>query len=134
MVLCLEHGEARLLWAGSISGEVERELILEHGSGLQSGVLVQGPAKGGEANLTREWLEAVQPSEAAQAMATIIAMNTETRPCHWAALPKAMTVVATKAPRAMNTPCPKFRTSIKPKTKVKPDNIVTGKQIGRAHV
>jgi hypothetical protein len=24
--------------------------------------LVQGPAKGGEANLTREWLEAVQPS------------------------------------------------------------------------
>lgn len=62
MVLCLEHGEARLLWAGSISGEVERELILEHGSGLQSGVLVQGPAKGGEANLTREWLEAVQPS------------------------------------------------------------------------
>ena len=61
MVLRLEHGEARLLWAGSISGEVERELILEHGAGLRAGVLVQGPAKEGEANLTRDWLEVVQP-------------------------------------------------------------------------
>jgi ComEC/Rec2-related protein len=61
MVLRLEHGEARLLWAGSISGEVERELILEHGAGLRAGVLVQGPAKEGEANLTRDWLEMVQP-------------------------------------------------------------------------
>ncbi len=61
MVLLLEQGEARLLWAGSISGEVERELILEHGAGLRAGVLVQGPAKEGEANLSRDWLEMVQP-------------------------------------------------------------------------
>ena len=61
MVLLLEHGSAKLLWAGSIPGEVERELIMQHGSTLEAGILVQGPAKGGEANLTREWLETVQP-------------------------------------------------------------------------
>ena len=61
MVLLLEHGPARLLWAGSIPGEVEGEIILQHGSVLEAGVLVQGPAKGGEANLTRAWLETVQP-------------------------------------------------------------------------
>jgi beta-lactamase superfamily II metal-dependent hydrolase len=62
LVLMLESGAARLLWAGSIPGEVERELVMEHGANLKAGVLVQGPAKRGEANLTREWLEAVQPS------------------------------------------------------------------------
>ena len=61
MVLLLEHGSAKLLWAGSIPAEVERELVLQCGSDLQAGVLVQGPAKRGEANLTREWLETVQP-------------------------------------------------------------------------
>ena len=61
MVLRLESGAARLLWAGSIPGEVERELVMEHGAALKAGVLVQGPAKAGEANLTQEWLEAVQP-------------------------------------------------------------------------
>ena len=61
MILLLEHGQARLLWAGSIPGETEKELVARHGAALQAGVLVQGPAKAGEANLTREWLEAVQP-------------------------------------------------------------------------
>ena len=62
MVLLLEHGQARLLWAGSIPGETEKELVARHGTALQAGVLVQGPAKAGEANLTPEWLEAVQPA------------------------------------------------------------------------
>jgi len=61
MVLMLESGAARLLWAGSIPGEVEKELVMEYGTALKAGVLVQGPAKRGEANLTREWLEAVEP-------------------------------------------------------------------------
>ena len=61
MVLLLEHGQARLLWAGSIPGGTEKELVARHGAALQAGILVQGPAKAGEANLTREWLEAVQP-------------------------------------------------------------------------
>jgi len=61
MVLLLESGAARLLWAGSIPGEIERELVVEYGADLQAGVLVQGPAKRGEANLTQEWLEAVEP-------------------------------------------------------------------------
>jgi len=63
MVFLLEHGLTRLLWAGSIPGEVEKELILRYGSELQAHVLVQGPAKGGQANLTREWLEVVQPKQ-----------------------------------------------------------------------
>jgi len=61
MVLWLEHGPSRLLWAGSISGEVEREIVRQHGPALRAAVLVQGPAQAGEANLTPEWLEAVQP-------------------------------------------------------------------------
>ena len=61
MVLMLECGGARLLWAGSIPGEVEKELVMEYGTALKAGVLVQGPAKRGGANLTREWLEAVEP-------------------------------------------------------------------------
>jgi len=61
MVLMLESGAARLLWAGSIPGEVERELVMAQGANLKAGVLVQGPAKRGEANLTQEWLEAVEP-------------------------------------------------------------------------
>ena len=61
MVLMLESGAARMLWAGSVPGEVERELVLEYGAALQAGVLVEGPAKRGEANLTKEWLEAVEP-------------------------------------------------------------------------
>ena len=61
MVLMLESGAARLLWAGSIPGEVEKELVMEYGEALKAGVLVQGPAKRGEANLTREWLERVEP-------------------------------------------------------------------------
>ena len=28
---------------------------------MQAGVLIQGPTKGGQANLTREWLEMIQP-------------------------------------------------------------------------
>ena len=61
MVFLWEHGRARLLWAGSIPAEVEKELVLLHGSDLQAGILVQGPAKVGQPNLTREWLEVVQP-------------------------------------------------------------------------
>jgi beta-lactamase superfamily II metal-dependent hydrolase len=63
MVLLLANGQARLLWAGSISAEVERELVGQYGSALLAGVLVQGPAKQGEANLSREWLEAVAPEK-----------------------------------------------------------------------
>ena len=61
MVFLLEQGAARLLWAGAISGEVEKKLLLRHGSELRAGVLIQGPTKGGQANLTREWLDAIQP-------------------------------------------------------------------------
>ena len=61
MVFLWEHGRARLLWAGSIPAEVEKELVLLHGSDLQAGILVQGPAKVGQPNLTPEWLEVVQP-------------------------------------------------------------------------
>ena len=61
MVFLLEHGQAKLLWAGSISAEVERDLILRYGSELQAGLLVQGPAKVGESNLSSAWLEIVEP-------------------------------------------------------------------------
>ena len=61
MVFVLEHGQARLVWAGSIPGQVEKKLVLRHGSTLRAGVLIQGPTKGGQANLTREWLEMIQP-------------------------------------------------------------------------
>jgi len=60
LVLMLANGTARLLWAGSIPGEIERELVMEYGTDLRAGVLVQGPAKRGEANLTQGWLEAVE--------------------------------------------------------------------------
>jgi ComEC/Rec2-related protein len=62
MVLRLESGAARLLWAGSIPGEVEKEMVRAYGADLRAGVLVQGPSKRGEANLTREWVEAVEPN------------------------------------------------------------------------
>ena len=62
MVLRLESGAARLLWAGSITGEVEKEMVRAYGADLRAGVLVQGPSKRGEANLTREWVEAVEPN------------------------------------------------------------------------
>ena len=61
MVLLLKNGAARLVWAGSISGDIERDLVMQYGADLQAGVLVQGPAKRGEANLTQEWLDAVEP-------------------------------------------------------------------------
>ena len=61
VVLMLKCGEARLLWAGAISGKVERELVLAHGEDLQADLLVQGPSKSEEANLSRVWLETVRP-------------------------------------------------------------------------
>ena len=61
VLVCSVWFSASLLWAGSIPAEVERELVMEHGDNLRAGVLVQGPAKRGAANLTREWLEAVEP-------------------------------------------------------------------------
>ena len=61
VVLMLSCGEARLLWAGAISGEVERELILAHGEDLRANVLVQGSSRSPEANLSRTWLEVVRP-------------------------------------------------------------------------
>ena len=60
MVLRLQCGEARLLWAGSIPGDVEMKLVEKYGEELRSGVLVEGPAK--SLNLTQEWLRAVRPS------------------------------------------------------------------------
>lgn len=61
VVLMLKCGEARLLWAGAISGKVERELVLAHGEDLRADLLVQGPSKSEEANLSRVWLETVRP-------------------------------------------------------------------------
>jgi hypothetical protein len=60
VVLRLQCGEARLLWAGSIPGDVEMKLVEKYGQELRSGVLVEGPAK--SLNLTQEWLRAVRPS------------------------------------------------------------------------
>jgi len=60
LVLRLECGEARLLWAGSIPGEVERKLIQRYGEKLRAGVLVQGPSR--EINLTQDWLRTVRPN------------------------------------------------------------------------
>lgn len=57
----LSCGEARLLWAGAISGAVERELVLAHGEDLRADLLIQGPSKSQEANLSRGWLEMVRP-------------------------------------------------------------------------
>jgi hypothetical protein len=61
IVLMLSCGEARLLWAGAISGAVERELILVHRDELRADILIQGPSKSLEANLSRAWLEMVKP-------------------------------------------------------------------------
>ena len=60
VVLRLQCGEARLLWAGSIPGDVEMKLVEKYGEELRSGVLVEGPSK--SLNLTQEWLRAVRPS------------------------------------------------------------------------
>ena len=59
LVMILECGEARLLWAGSISRDVEKKLVERYGDKLKSGVLIQGPSK--DVNLTSEWLRAVRP-------------------------------------------------------------------------
>jgi hypothetical protein len=60
LVMILECGEARLLWAGSIPRGVEKKLVERYGEKLKSGVLVQGPSK--DVNLTSEWLQAVRPN------------------------------------------------------------------------
>jgi hypothetical protein len=60
LVMLLECGEARLLWAGSIPRGVEKKLVERYGERLKSGVLVQGPSK--DMNLTSEWLRAVRPN------------------------------------------------------------------------
>ena len=60
VVLRLQCGEARLLWAGSIPGDVEMKLVEKYGEELRSGVLVEGPSQ--SLNLTQEWLRAVRPS------------------------------------------------------------------------
>jgi ComEC/Rec2-related protein len=60
LVMRLECGEARILWAGSIPRGVEKKLVERYGEKLKSGVLVQGPSK--DVNLTSEWLRAVCPN------------------------------------------------------------------------
>jgi ComEC/Rec2-related protein len=60
LVMLLDCGESRLLWAGSIPGEVEMKLVQRHGKKLRAGVLIQGPSQG--MNLTPEWLRAVRPN------------------------------------------------------------------------
>jgi hypothetical protein len=60
LVMLLESGESRLLWAGSIPGEVERKLVQRYGEKLRAGILIQGPSQG--MNLTSEWLQAVRPN------------------------------------------------------------------------
>jgi beta-lactamase superfamily II metal-dependent hydrolase len=60
LVMLLECGESRLLWAGSIPGEVERKLVQRYGEKLRAGGLIQGPSQG--MNLTPEWLRAVRPN------------------------------------------------------------------------
>ncbi len=60
LVMMMECGESRLLWAGSIPGEVERKLAQRHGEKLRAGILIQGPSQG--MNLTPEWLQAVRPN------------------------------------------------------------------------
>ena len=60
LVMRLECGEARLLWAGSIPGEVESKLVQRYGEKLRAGILVQGPSQG--MNLTADWLKTVRPN------------------------------------------------------------------------
>ena len=59
LVLLLLCGEERLLWAGSISGEVEQKLVEKYGEKLRAGVLIQGPSPA--MNLTEGWLKSVRP-------------------------------------------------------------------------
>lgn len=59
LVMLLQCGEARLLWAGAVPREVEGKLVQRFGEKLRAGVLVQEPSQGG--NLTAEWLRAVRP-------------------------------------------------------------------------
>ena len=61
IVLMLSCGEAKLLWAGAVSAEVERQLVLAHGDELRADILVQGPGQGQEANLSQGWLPRVKP-------------------------------------------------------------------------
>ena len=49
------------MWAGAVSAAVERELVLAYGEELQADILVQGPCKGQEANLSQGWLQRVKP-------------------------------------------------------------------------
>jgi hypothetical protein len=70
-----------------------------------------------------------RPSAPATAMATSMAGSTATRLRHSSALPvqspmAPSTLVATKAPSAMNTPWPKFSTSIRPNTSVRPEAMM----------
>ena len=60
LVMLLQCGEARLLWAGAVPGEVEGRLVQRFGEKLRAGVLVQEPTQGG--NLTAGWLRAVRPN------------------------------------------------------------------------
>ena len=60
LVMLLDCRESRLLWAGSIPGEVEKKLVEKYGEKLRATVLIQGPSRG--MNLTAEWLRAVRPS------------------------------------------------------------------------
>ena len=60
LVMRLECGEARLLWAGAIPGEVERKLVQRYGEKLRATVLIQGPSR--EMNLTPDWLRTVRPN------------------------------------------------------------------------
>jgi hypothetical protein len=47
------------------------------------------------------------------------------RPARWSSRPcRSSTLVATKAPSAMNTPWPKLSTSIRPKTSVRPEAMM----------
>jgi hypothetical protein len=69
-----------------------------------------------------------RPTAPATAIATSIAGNTAIRFSHRDAEPVqspivASTVVATKAPSAMNSPWPKLSTSIRPNTSVSPEAI-----------
>ena len=60
LVMRLGCGQARMLWAGSIPGEVERKLVQRYGEKLRAAVLIQGPSR--EMNLTPEWLRTVRPN------------------------------------------------------------------------
>jgi ComEC/Rec2-related protein len=60
LVMRLECGQARLLWAGSIPGEVEMKLVQRYGEKLRAGILIQGPSR--EMNLTQDWLRTVRPN------------------------------------------------------------------------